>query len=104
MKVMLLTVTGGYGDHTVATWRRIVSVEDEVAFLAAMRLVALKELAKYMETVGTTDDYKYKDDLAAGLMKSLKLRLTDLGLSEYPETPEEQAALYKRVLTGEDIT
>lgn len=101
MKVMLFTVTGGFGDYSVSTWRRIVSVEDEIQFLATMRLVALHELARFMENVPTNGDYKAKEDIAAGLMKSLRLRLFDLGLTEYPETPEEQAALYKRVLAGE---
>lgn len=102
MKVMLLTVSGGgAGDYVINTWRRIVSVEDEIQFLATMRLIALKELAKFMETVPTGPDYKMRDLIAQGLMKSLKLRLTDLGLTEYPESPEDQVALYRRVFTGE---
>lgn len=105
MKVMLLTVTGGSGDWTISTWRRIVSVEDETQFLATMRLVALQELQLFLETLPDTLPNgivsRPKDEIAQELMKSLKLRLTDLGLTEYPETPEEQAQLYAKVLTGE---
>jgi hypothetical protein len=100
MKIMLLTVTGGYGDYIVSPWRRIVSVEDEIQFLAAMRLVALQELQAFMKTL--TDD-KFKDEVEEKLLSSVKLRLTDLGLDVYPESPEEQARLYAKVLTGEPI-
>lgn len=100
MKVMLMTVTGEAGPHVIGPWRRIVSVEDEIEFLGMMRAVAIKEIAEALNAEPIQG--LSHDDVQAELLKALKIRLTDTGLTEYPDTPEAQAELYRRMTQPEE--
>lgn len=97
-KIMLMTVTGGDSDLSVGPWRRIVSVEDELEFIAQMRIFALQEIKQEL----AKDPSPVDDDIQAAILRSLKIRLTDTGLTEYPESHAEQAALYERMTKGDD--
>jgi hypothetical protein len=96
-KIMLLIVTGGAGEYTVGPWQRIVSVPDEIEFISTMRAVALKEL------ITAINLNQVPEDMQAALLKSLKVKLVDTGLSAYPESEAEQVALYKRMNEPEEI-
>ena len=96
-RIMLLTVTGGAKDFVVGPWRRIVSVQDEIEFLGTMRAIALKEI------IDAINLKQVPEDIQAEMLRSLKLRLTDTGLTEFPESETEQAALYKRMNEPEEV-
>jgi hypothetical protein len=89
-KIMILEVSGGRGDYRVEPFKRIVSVQDEVDFLGTMRLNVLKELMAAVRDGSLTELEQ------AGILHSIKTRLTDTGLTEYPDTPEAEAALYRK--------
>lgn len=89
-KIMLLEVSGGQGDYAVESFRRIVAVQDEADFLAGMRINVLKELMAAVRDGSLTELEQ------AGILHSIKTRLTDTGLTEYPDTPEAEAALYRK--------
>jgi hypothetical protein len=95
-RIMLLEVSGGRGDYRVESFRRIVSVQNEEDFLATMRLNVLKELMEAVKD-GTLTELEQ-----AGILHSIKTRLTDTGLVEYPQSTEEEAALYRRF--SEELT
>lgn len=94
-KIMFMEVRGGVEEFRILPWRRIVTVVDEDEFIAAMRLIAMREMKEAVE------NRSLPEDIQADLIKSLKIRLTDTGLTDYPETPEEQAKLYERMTCGE---
>jgi hypothetical protein len=96
MKIMLLEVKGGTGDYVIGPYRRIVSVQDETEFLDTIRTLVLHEIIDAIETG------KVKDHEQADILRSIKVRLTDTYLSEYPDTPEEQAAMYRKY-TQEEV-
>ena len=85
---MLLSVTG-----IPEPWQRLVSVEDEVAFLGQLRAIALKEIIDAM----AEDKQPMDSEIQAEILRSLKVHLKDTGLTEFPESDAEQAALYKRM-------
>ena len=89
-RIMLLEVSGGRGDYRVESFRRIVSVQNEEDFLATMRLNVLKELMAAVKD-GTLTELEQ-----AGILHSIKTRLTDTGLTEYPEDSQAEAELYRR--------
>lgn len=89
-RIMLLEVSGGRGDYRVESFRRIVSVQDEVEFLGTMRLNVLKELMAAVKD-GTLTELEQ-----AGILHSIKTRLVDTGLTEYPEDSQAEAELYRR--------
>jgi hypothetical protein len=101
MKVMMLVVTGVAGAHSVGPWRRIVSVEDEVEFLGMMRAVAMKEIVDALNAAPVPG--LMNDDVQAELLKALRLKLIDTGLTEYPDTEQGQAELYKRMTQGDEV-
>ncbi len=89
-KIMILEVSGGRGDYRVESFKRIVSVQDEVDFLGTMRLNVLKELMAAVKD-GTLTELEQ-----AGILHSIKTRLTDTGLTEYPNTTQEEVELYRK--------
>lgn len=89
-KLMLMAVTGGIEGHLVGPIRRFVSVEVPEDFIAAMRVNLIHEVQR-LTKAGELDD-----DKQAELIKSVRIRLMPTGLSDYPETYEAQAELYRR--------
>lgn len=83
-KVYLLTVSAG-----TTLWQRMVSVQDTTEFLGIMRVAVLKEMKD--------NAIQLDADQQADFLRSLRLRLTDTGLAEMPETEEEQVALWNRM-------
>lgn len=89
-KIMLLEVSGGAGDYIVDSFRRIVAVQDDVDFLAAMRLNVLKELHASIVDGTLTEREQTM------ILRSIKTHLTDTGLVEYPEDSQQEAELYRK--------
>lgn len=90
-KLMLLTVYGVSSDYSIGTWQRLVSVSNEAEFLGTMRVKALKEL------IDEGNAGHIPDDQQAIMLRSLRLRLTDTGLTDMPETEIERTALWERM-------
>jgi len=90
-KLMLLTVYGVDGDYSIGSWQRLVAVADETEFLGKMRAQALKEL------VDESGKGKIPEEDQVKILRSLRLRLTDTGLTDMPETDEERTALWERM-------
>jgi len=90
-KLMLLTVYGVGEDYSIGSWQRLVSVTDEAELLGSMRAAALKELA---EEVGRG---KIPEEDQVKILRALRLKLTDTGLTDMPETDEERTALWERM-------
>lgn len=93
-KLMLLTVYGVTPSHSIGSWQRLVSVNDEVEFLGTMRALALKEL---VDEIGKGN---VSDEDQAAILRALRLKLTDTGLKDMPETDEERNALWLRMTNG----
>jgi hypothetical protein len=89
-RLLMLAVTGG----NAPPYRKLVSVEDPVRFLGIMRAKALKEQIDYV-----TNNYvpgQETEDVQADILRTLKVKLFETGLKEYPETDAEVEALYRR--------
>ena|ERR1700690_515002 len=90
-KLMLLTVYGVTPSHSIGSWQRLVSVNDEVEFLGTMRALALKEL---VDEIGKGN---VSDEDQAAILRALRLRLTDTGLADMPEDETERIALWEKM-------
>jgi hypothetical protein len=90
-KIMLLTITGGTETYSIGPARSLVSVQDDQEFLKSMRAIVLKKLIEESSAGSLPDDQQ------AEVLRTLKLRLSDTGLTEWPETTEELNALYERM-------
>ena len=88
---MLLTVYGVTPSHSIGSWQRLVSVNDEVEFLGTMRALALKEL---VDEIGKGN---VSDEDQAAILRALRLRLTDTGLADMPEDETERIALWEKM-------
>lgn len=88
-KVLMLQVTGG----GVPPYRKLVSVEDPTRFLGTLRAKALKDSIANV----TFDPQGFaNDDNQADILRTLKVKLFETGLKEYPETDAEVEAAYRR--------
>lgn len=97
-KIMLMEVRGGIDEFRIAPWKRVVTITDEAEFIATMRIIALRELRTAVENRAVSEDKQ------AEILRSLKIRLTDTGLTDFPESTEDQAKLYERMTCGELVT
>src|ERR1700675_842038 len=88
-KLKLLQVTGGAGDHVIGPYRRFVTVVNDMEFIGTVRAQILKDLIDAVQTGSMLDEEQ------AELLKSLRVRLYETGLDDYPETPEAQTELSK---------
>lgn len=95
-KLYLLTVRGGVGDIILGPHRRLVEVADPIEYIAAVRMRTLQEI------VETINNKEVSDDVQAELIRSLRVNLRDTGLTTFPDTPEEQAALFEKWTTEEE--
>jgi hypothetical protein len=73
-------------------FQRIVEVYgDPLQYLGHLRIAALLEIVEFLKQNPTLDS----SDMQAELMRSVKFRLTDTGLKEYPESDEEIKMVYE---------
>ena len=95
-RLCILTVSGGGSPP----YRKIVSVQDPIRFLGTMRA---KELQHQLDVMSRTvwETPEAEADAQANLLRTLKVRLYETGLKDYPETDEGVEALYKRFDAGD---
>ena len=89
-RLLILSITGGSRTPV----RKLVSVEDPIRYLGILRAKLVKEQIDYM-----AQNYipsPETDNEQANFLRTLKVKLYDTGLSEYPETDAEVEALYRR--------
>ena len=89
-RLKLLQVTGGAGDYVIGPYRRFVTVVNDMEFIGSVRAQVQKELIQTVLEGGLQDNEQ------ANLLSTLKVRLFETGLDDYPETPEAQNELYLR--------
>lgn len=80
-------------------YRKLVSVEDPVRFLGIMRAKALKDQIDKLTEQPVINRFD-SDDAQADIIRTLKVKLYETGLKEYPETDAEVEALYRRFDAG----
>lgn len=91
---MYLEADGGNVLFTMQPWRQFVEIYGETwEFLAALRIAAIQEIGAFLKEHPLYDT----SDLQMELLRSLKLRLRETGLTEYPETPEEKLAALEKM-------
>jgi hypothetical protein len=90
----MLSVSGG----SKPPYRKLVSVEDPVRYLGFMRAKALHDQMEYMAQNFVPG--QETDDVQAEALRTLKVKLYETGLDEYPETDAEVEALYRRFDAG----
>ena len=96
-KVMVLEVTGGCVEDFVFTpIYRIVEVIDPTEFIGRIRARILLRLIEYAQKGVLPEDKIDK------MMITVKVKLYDTGLTSYPETPEEEAALLSAWIQPKD--
>lgn len=99
MKLMLMCVYGVGGEYAIDPWERLVTVVDEIQTLAQMRVLALKELQEEVKRKQIPDEEQFS------ILRALRIKLVDTGLTEMPESEEERIALWKRMTNrGDKIT
>lgn len=79
---MMMSVEGG----GLQPYRRLLSIEDEIEMLGILRLNAIQQIMGLDE-----------DDLQADALRTLKVKLKETGLTEYPETQEEIDEIFRRI-------
>lgn len=90
-KIMILCITGGTVDKFIFhPSYLIVEVIDPVELIGRIRMRVLKQLI----------DGALKGDFPESqidqMLRTMKVQLVDTGLTEYPETPEAEAALIRK--------
>jgi hypothetical protein len=86
----MLSVSGG----GKPPYRKLVSVEDPARYLGIMRAKMLYDLKEYMAQNFVPG--QETDDVQAEALRTLKVKLYETGLENYPETDAEVEALYRR--------
>ncbi len=90
-RLYILQVNGG----GKPPYRRLVNVEDPIAFMGILRAKALKDLIdKMCSTLWKTD--LERDDYQAEQLRTLKVRLYKTEYENYPDTEQEVQFLYER--------
>jgi hypothetical protein len=86
-RLLMMSVTGG----STTPYLKLVSVEDPVQFLGLMRLQIMQAQIEKLSKAPALPD-----DAQAEILRTLKVKLYETGLNEYPETDAEVEALYRR--------
>ncbi len=95
-KLMLLSVYGVGTEYHINSWERLITVLDEEQTLAQMRIVALKELAAEVKRE------RIPDEQQMNILRALRIKLIDTGLTEMPETEEERIALWAKMTNRDE--
>lgn len=90
-KLMLMSVYGVGQEYHINSWERLISVVDETQTIAQMRKLALEELAREVRRNNIPDEQQF------AVLRALRIRLTDTGLTEMPESEEERIALWEKM-------
>jgi hypothetical protein len=96
-KLMLLSVYGAGTEYHINSWERLITVLDEEQTLAQMRIVALKELAAEVKRE------RIPDEQQMNILRALRIKLIDTGLTEMPETEEERIALWSKMTNRDAV-
>ena len=64
---------------------------DETQTIAQMRKLALEELAREVRRNNIPDEQQFS------ILRALRIKLTDTGLTEMPESEEERIALWEKM-------
>lgn len=86
-RLKMMQVTGSAGTYTMDA-HRLVTVLNELDLIAVVRLQAMKEAQKYLLT----------EEQQADLIGTLRVRLYDTGLDEYPDDNAVVRDLYRKFL------
>lgn len=90
-KIMVMEVNGlAIGLLKLKRFYRIVAVDDLEEFTKNVRAAILLRIKDDKNAKFLTDSQQ------ATLLKNISIRFVDTGLTEYPETEAEQAALYDK--------
>jgi hypothetical protein len=91
-KIMFVKVTAGVaGNYVFTPMYKIAEVNDEKEFLGHLRARILKKTLS--EARGENVEH---------ILNTLKIKLHDTGLTEYPDTPEAEALLFERMTQWEN--
>lgn len=90
-KLMLVSVYGVGGDYFIQPWQRLVTVVDELQTLAYMRTMALRELSSSIRIANIPEENQI------GILKALRVKLIDTGLTEMPESEADRIALWEKM-------
>lgn len=92
--VYMLTVTGG----NLPSYRKLVTVHDPLKFVAIMRSLSMRDQMDHLAHSYVPG--QETDDVHADILRTLKVKLFETGLKEYPETDAEVEAAYRRFDAG----
>jgi hypothetical protein len=90
----MLSVSGG----GKPPYRKLVSVEDPARYLGIIRAKMVHDLIDYVAQNFVPG--QETDDVQAEALRTLKVKLYETGLEDYPETDAEVEALYRRFDAG----
>lgn len=90
-QILMLTVTGGGRPY----FRKIVSVEDPTRFLGHIRARVLKEQIDEVSSAHWVTAQQ-RENYQAEQLRTLKVKLYELNLKDYPETDTEVEEVYRR--------
>ena len=95
-RILMLAVVGG-GEEP---YRRLVEVDDPVRYMGILRAKLLKEMIDRLNVSPTPIDI---DDKQADALRTLKVKLYETGLTEYPDTEDEVSEIYRRFDAGQRL-
>lgn len=97
-KIMFISVTAGATEnYCFPSMYRIAEVTDEVEYIGHMRARIVKALID--EALKGTFPGENIDQI----LRTLRVKLQDTGLTEYPDTPEAEAALFERMTQWQSV-
>jgi hypothetical protein len=91
-RVYFLQITGGtIGDYVFQNILRLVETSDPDQIVGNIRARFRRDLAK-----GVVDG-RYPAELVNAMSQSLRVKMLDTGLTEYPDTSEEEVELFNKL-------
>lgn len=91
-KIMFISITAGATEkYCFPSMYRIAEVQDEQAFIGRLRARVLKAL------VNEAHKDTFPGENIDQILRTLHVRVHNTGLTDYPETPEAEAALFERM-------
>ena len=91
VRLLMMTVAGG----VQTPYHKLVTVDDPMRLIAFVRARMLAEYVKKLSHIPVLPP-ELQDEVNEEVLRSLKVKIYETGLNEYPETDAEVEALYKR--------
>ena len=92
MKIMFIAITAGATEnYCFPSMYRIAEVTDEVEYIGRVRARIIKAL------IDEAHQGTFPGENIDQILRTLKVKLFDTGLTEFPETEVEHAALFERL-------